>query len=142
MKDVKLTSEQLKSVREIAAACCNFADHIYKMVCDRGLDKVNGCSFKICVDPGWMLTNRMVYGGQRDSDFGEFTLCKGCLDKKYKTTGKDNTLTYQMLFADKELRQKIMEAVEDYPEMNTVWLSANDDPAFDEVKQDGSLAQS
>lgn len=131
---VKFTSEQLKVIKQMVIFSENFADQIWKIMTDHQLDKVEGCSLRISVDPQYNLARNSVIFGTKDKDAGHVTLVKGDLDNEnYKVIGHIS-LEYEILFADKELRERILDNLKDEPPLppDGLWLSAcDDDPDVD-----------
>lgn len=131
---IKFTQEQLKVIKQMVVFAENFADQMLKIMTDHHLDTVDGCNLNICVSPSIELANRYVAFGSDDSDAGIIRLFKGDMtNEKYKATGK-NSLEYEILFADDELRKRIFENLKDEPPLppDGLWLSAcDDDPDVD-----------
>ena len=131
---IKFTQEQLKVIKQMVVFAENFADQMYKIMIDHHLDTVDGCGINICVNPRIELASRYVAVGSDNSDAGIIRRCKGDMtNEKYKVTGK-NSLEYEILFADDELRKRILDNLKDEPPLppDGLWLSAcDDDPDVD-----------
>ena len=121
-KDVKLTDEQLEMVRGIALFAEAFCNQVYHIMQNHGLDKFNGCSLRVDVDPSFDLTARKITIGVMGSDFGYCNIARGKHEDDYSLFGK-NSCTYEELFGkqqrmitDPDVEAKIPDANVPLPE--------------------------
>jgi len=103
---IDLTEQQLIAVKSMTEFAECFADQVRHIMKDHGLDKIDGCSLVIQVNPKHVLTGNSVYLGTVNTDFGYIVLSKGVNDEKYTAVGR-NTPEYEYLFADEALRSRM-----------------------------------
>ena len=104
---VKLTDEQLVTVKSMMEICEIFADHILHIMQNHGLDKVDGSVVKIEVNPAYsLITKELQFGRELSADSGFIKLTRGLEEKKYGATGK-NSPEYECLFAEPEIAERI-----------------------------------
>ena len=108
--EVKFTDEQLMVVKSMVEFAENFADQLWKIMVDHGLDKVEGCGITIDVDPSHDMILRRVEFGKSDSDAGYVDLSKGRNEKRYVPSGT-NSPEYEWLFADPAFADRMREIV-------------------------------
>ena len=137
---VKLSEKQLEVVKSMAEFAEVFAGQIYTIMQNHGLDKIEGCSLNINVDPSKHFTTMMIDIGQfYKSDFGHVCLARGKNDAKYSLTNT-NSAEYELLFADETLRdrmEKIVHGEKPLPP-DGLWVgdSRNDSPVGDRWEWD------
>ena len=106
---VKLTDEQMKILEGVIHLSENFADQVYHIMQNHGLDKIEGCSLAVIVEPEALFTTKTIhFGHDINDDSGRISLAKGrkYVDEKFLPFGKNST-EYVMLFADEAVRRRI-----------------------------------
>lgn len=137
---VKLTERQLEVVKSMTEFAEVFADQVYTIMQNHGLDKVQGCTLNINVDPSKHFTTKMIdVGDFCKSDFGHVSIAKGKNDEKYSLTNT-NSAEYELLFADEALRgrmEKIVHGSKPLPP-DGLWIGdpRNDSPVGDRWEWD------
>ena len=131
---VRLTDEQLLTVKMMAQYMENFADHLYHIMQNHGLDKINGFKVEIKVDPAFdYITKTIDIGSGIYNDSGYVRLTRGKEEKRYAPTGK-NSAEYEWLFADETVRsrmEKILDREKPLP-ADGLWVGDDrNDPPVD-----------
>ena len=129
---VKLTDDQLLTVKSMGQYAENFADQMYHIMQNHDLDKVDGFRIRIDVFPASDLTTKKVsIGNYLDQDAGFVMLTKGKKDDRYAPNGT-NSAEYEWLFADPALAERMRKIVgrENPLPPDGLWIgdSRNDPP--------------
>ena len=104
---VKLTDDQFETVKVMVGLMGNFADQLYHIMENHGLDKVKGFQVVLTVDPQFdFVTKQIEIGTNLRSDSGYVSLTKGKGEDKYAPTGK-NSAEYECLFASETTRSRM-----------------------------------
>ena len=128
---VKLTNHQFDVVKRMTGFCEAFANQLYHIMKNHGLDQIDGCSVSITVTPKHDYTTMDIVVGTPDTDFGYIDLARGKADEKYAPIGK-NSAEYELLFADEAVRsrmEKVLHREKPLPP-DGLWVgsSRNSDP--------------
>ena len=108
---VRLTDEQLLTVKMMAQYMENFADQLYHIMQNHGLDKVDGFKVEIRVDPSCDYITKLIdIGNGIYNDSGFVRLTKGKGEERYAPTGK-NSAEYEWLFADPSLAERMQKII-------------------------------
>lgn len=122
---VKLTECQMSVVKDMVTFAEAFANQMYTIMKNHGLDKVDGFAFGLNVNPALdYSTMSVVVGRARDTDAGEVSLVRGKNDADYKPVGK-NSAEYELLFADDAVRgamEKVLHREKPLPP-DGLWIS-------------------
>lgn len=108
---VKLTDEQMKILEGVIHLSEDFADQVYHIMQNHGLDKIEGSCLTVSVEPEALFTTKVVsFGHDEDSDAGRLWLAKGrrYLNEQFLPFGKNST-EYLMLFASEAVRRRLQE---------------------------------
>ena len=131
---VKLTYEQMKVVDDMAKIMGNFADQLYHIIENHGLDQVKDFMVRLEVNPALdYMTRRIDIGISVNSDAGYVTLAKGKDEAKYVPTGR-NSPEYEYLFADPAVKDRMREIVSGKKPLppDGLWIgNPNNDPVLD-----------
>ena len=104
---VKYTDDQLATIKSLMEICENFADQVWHIMQNHGLDKVDGTVLKIEVNPAYeLITKEIQFGQNLESDSGTVKMTKGMKENRYAPTGK-NSAEYECLFATPEVAERI-----------------------------------
>ena len=130
---VRLTKEQLTIVEGMMQYAQAFADQIYHIMQNHGLDKIDGCNVLVNIDPKINDSTECVYFGDCvDSEFGKIRMEKGRKDQKFTPVGR-NSVEYELMFADeqvKEAMRAILNANKEKPlPPDGLWVGGNGDPS-------------
>ena len=107
---VMFTDEQLKVVKSVVEYAEQFADGLWKIMQNHGIDKIAGSGILIEVNPDQDLCNRRVEFGKENSPAGFVTLTRGKTENKYTCLGK-NSPEYEFMFAPPEWSDRMREIV-------------------------------
>ena len=131
---VKYTDDQLATIKSLMEICENFADQVWHIMQNHGLDKVDGTVLKIEVNPAYeLITKEIQFGQNLESDSGTVKLTKGMKENRYAPTGK-NSAEYECLFAEPEVAKRISQVLHNAKPLppDGLWIGRNDDrPAVD-----------
>lgn len=131
---IKLSKGQQDSLKKMMGFCEVFADEILLIMRDHGLDKIQGCSVSINVNPHLPFLIEDVRFGQINSDSGIINLGKGYLNETFTPYGR-NSAEYELLFADEAVRKAIQEGLNRKKPLppDGLWVGANNnsDPVDD-----------
>lgn len=108
--EVQLTNEQLRTVKQMMEYAQAFCNQIYHIMENHGLDKIDGCSLIMTVDPKMDMVTRNIQMGT-GKEFGLVRMARGKIDKKYMVYG-NNSVEYELLFADDAIKQKMFEILD------------------------------
>ena len=106
---VKLTEHQMNVVKEMVKLSGNFADQIYHIMENHGLNVIDGFTFAVSVNPANVYATKSIcIGDSIHSDAGKIWLSKGrrSLGEKFEPFGK-NSPEYELLFADEAVRSRM-----------------------------------
>ena len=104
---VRLTSEQMVIIKGLMEYAQAFCDQVFHIMQNHGLDKVNGCSLSLYVDPKCQFVNEnVVIGNSITEDFGRIQMSKGLNEMNFSPLGK-NSAEYELLFATGELKEAL-----------------------------------
>lgn len=106
---VKLTDEQMKVLEGLIHLSENFADQVYHIMQNHGLDKIEGSCLTVSVEPEALFTTKVVsFGHDEDNDAGRLRLAKGrrYLNEQFLPFGQNST-EYLMLFASEAVRREL-----------------------------------
>ena len=122
----ELTSQQLLVVKGMMEYAQAFADQMYHIMKNHGLDKIDGCNVLVNIDPKLNTSTESIYFGDTvETDFGKIRMEKGNTDKKFCVVGR-NSAKYELLFANDELKEvmkKILTVSEQKPlPMDGLWI--------------------
>lgn len=107
---LELTDNQIGIVKGIVEYAEAFADQVFHIMQNHGLDKVDGVQLVVEINPKFSLTTKSIdFGADVDRDSGHIEVTKGRNEKQYVPTGKNST-EYQLLFVPEDLRRR-MEAI-------------------------------
>ena len=68
---VKLTDEQLRILEGLIGFAESFADQAYHIMQNHGLDKIDGCTLSVTVEPIALFTTKTIaFGHDIDQDAG------------------------------------------------------------------------
>ena len=102
---VRLTKEQLTIVEGMMQYAQAFADQIYHIMRNHGLDKIDGCDVTVSIDPLLNDSTECVYfGNSVETGFGRIRMEKGKNDKKFIPVGTNST-EYELMFADEQVKE-------------------------------------
>ena len=105
---IKLTNSQLSSVKELIEVAEAMSNQLLHIMENNGLAKVPGTGITISVEPRLRFTTENISFGHRGSDAGFVLLAKGRYDDEFEAYGNENSTEYEILFAKKELRERIL----------------------------------
>ena len=105
---VAYTKEQIDAVKQMIDVAGNFADQLYHIMTNHGLDLVEGCSLSISIVPEFAFTTRNISFGCTDKPAGHINVAKGKLDSEFTPFG-ENSPEYESTFAPKEIAEKMEE---------------------------------
>ena len=96
--DIKLTDEQIEIVRGMGRICESFANQLYHIMENHGLDKIEGCNVVIDVCPKYNSITREISIGENDTPFGTICLIRGKKDEEYRIYGQNTSKEYEAVF--------------------------------------------
>ena len=105
---IKLSESNVEDVKKLMNVAAAFADQLYLIMEHNGLVKVPGAAVSISVEPGLRFTTKNITFGHRGTDAGYVLLAKGRYDEEFEAYGNENSTEYEILFAKKELRERIL----------------------------------
>ncbi len=109
---VKYTDEQLLRIREILEIGCCYADVLKKVVTEAGLDKVDGFSLEIHVEPRFeSRQTEVTLGYSTNTDAGFVKLTKGADDERYVPTDKCSP-EYGCLFIPADVAKRMRKVLD------------------------------
>lgn len=95
---IKLTKEQIEIVRGMGRICESFANQLYHIMENHGLDKIEGCNVVIDVCPKYNSITREIAIGEHDTPFGTICLVRGKKDEEYHIYGQNTSREYEAVF--------------------------------------------
>ena len=108
---VKLTNEQLTKVKELVEVAEAMSEQLFHIMENHGLTKIPGVGISISVEPGLRFTTKNIAFGKRGSDAGYVSLAKGKYEDEFAAYGNENSTEYEILFAKKELRERMLQYI-------------------------------
>lgn len=109
---VKYTDEQLLRIREILEIGCCYADVLKKVVTEAGLDKVDGFSLEIHVEPRFeSRQTEVTLGYSTRTDAGFVKLAKGEDDERYVPADKCSP-EYGCLFIPADVAERMRKVLD------------------------------
>ena len=94
---VEFTGEQMEVVKGLVNACENFADQMFHVMQNHGLNKVNGCKLTIDIDPSLEFCTKTIEFGKENSNAGYIQLSKAFKGGFYQPFGL-NSHEYEEMF--------------------------------------------
>lgn len=105
---IKLSESRMDDVKNLVSVAEAMAEQLYHIMENNGLVRVPGAGITISVEPRLQFTTKNISFGRKGSDAGSVTLAKGRYDDEYEVYGDGNSTEYEILFAKKELRERIL----------------------------------
>lgn len=127
-KKVALTEKQMKVIKAMVEFSEIFADQMYQIMVNHGLDKIEGCHIDINVTPEFAFTTRTVHVGRQKSPFGKLLMQRGIYDAEFVCDDTESSEEYQRLFADEDSgsRAEASEPAEKPLPPDGLWISTHD----------------
>ena len=107
--EIKLSEQQLLTVKGMEQFAEAFANQMYYIMKNHGLDKVDGFRLIVSIEPKYDFTTMAINIGEGlEFDSGVAVMTRGKKDGKYSLLGK-NSAEYELLFADEAVRSRMEE---------------------------------
>lgn len=101
---IKLTEHQMMILKHTVRMSEAFANSLLHIMRNHGLDKIDGCSICIDVDPKYKSICEKVSIGERDSAFGFAEFIRGENEDGFRLWSASHSKEYERLFEDEAVR--------------------------------------
>lgn len=127
---IALTEHQMMILKHMVRMSEAFANNLYHIMENHGLDKIEGCSINIDVDPKYKSITKKISIGERDSAFGFAEFIMGVHEDAFKLWDASHSKEYDRLFKDEAIRGgiKVSEESEKPLPPDGLWIG---DPRYD-----------